>query len=71
MIDGALGGNATRHIKRSSSPKCAAAEIEGASVELRIVIEALRSIEAGEELFVDQSLDPGSDSQEAFACRFG
>lgn len=71
VIDGAQGGNATRHINHSCSPNCAAFEIETESGELRIVIEALRPINAGEELFLDYRLDPGSDSQEDFACHCG
>ncbi len=68
VIDGAQGGNATRHINHSCSPNCVAFEVESNAGELRIVIEALRRIEAGEELFLDYSLDAGIDSQEEFAC---
>jgi SET domain-containing protein len=71
VIDGALGGNATRHINHSCSPNCAAFETETDTGELSIVIEALRPIEVGDELFLDYSLDPGTDSQEDFACHCG
>jgi SET domain-containing protein len=71
VIDGAQGGNATRHINHSCSPNCAAFEIESDAGQPWIVIEALRRIRAGEELFLDYSLDAGADSQEDFACRCG
>lgn len=68
VIDGAQGGNETRHINHSCSPNCAAFEIESDAGDPWIVIEALRRIEAGEELFLDYSLDAGVDSQEDFTC---
>lgn len=71
VIDGAQGGNATRHINHSCAPNCAAFEIETESGELSIVIEALRPIDAGEELFLDYSLDADAESQADFACRCG
>ena len=71
VIDGAQGGNATRHINHSCSPNCVAFEVESNPGELRIVIEAMRRIEAGEELFLDYSLDAEVDSPEDFACSCG
>lgn len=71
VIDGAEGGNATRNINHSCAPNCAAYEIESGSGEPWIVIEALRRIRAGEELFLDYSLDAGSSSTEAFVCHCG
>ncbi len=71
VIDGAEGGNATRHINHSCSPNCVAFEVELVAGEPWIVIEALRHIEAGEELFLDYSLDVGADSQEDFTCGCG
>jgi SET domain-containing protein len=71
VIDGAQGGNATRHINHSCSPNCVAFEVESNGGEPWIVIEALRRIEAGEELFLDYSLDADVDSPEDFACGCG
>lgn len=71
VIDGARGGNATRHINHSCSPNCVAFEVEPAAGAPWIVIEALRRIEAGEELFLDYSLDAEVDSPEDFACSCG
>lgn len=71
VIDGAQGGNATRHINHSCSPNCVAFEVESNAGEPRIVIEALRRIEAGEELFLDYNLEAEADSEEDFACSCG
>lgn len=71
VIDGAEGGNATRHINHSCSPNCVAFEVESPGGEPWIVIEALRRIEAGEELLLDYSLDVSADSQEDFTCDCG
>jgi uncharacterized protein len=71
VLDGAEGGNKTRHINHSCAPNCAAYEIESPGGELRIVIEALRRIEVAEELFLDYSLDAGSGAPEDFSCRCG
>lgn len=71
VIDGAEGGNATRHINHSCSPNCVAFEVESPGGEPWIVIEALRPIEAGEELLLDYGLDVSADSQEDFTCDCG
>lgn len=71
VIDGAQGGNATRHINHSCSPNCVAFEIDSESGELWIQVEALRRIRAGAELFLDYSLDPGGSPHEGFGCRCG
>jgi SET domain-containing protein len=71
VIDGAEGGNATRHINHSCAPNCVAYEIESETGEPWIVIEGLRRIRSGEELFLDYSLDAGSDTTEAYTCHCG
>lgn len=70
MIDGSDGGNATRHINHSCAPNCQAWEVEDEDGPA-IVIEACRPIAAGEELFIDYSLDIGDDDPAAFVCRCG
>ena len=47
-IDGASGGNESRYINHSCAPNCAAYETDG-----HIFIEALRTIQPGEELGYD------------------
>jgi hypothetical protein len=72
VIDAAIGGNATRHLNHSCAPNCVAYEEHGASGDTIVAFYALRAIRAGEELFLDYSLevddaeDPGT-----FACTCG
>jgi uncharacterized protein len=51
VIDGNVGGNASRWINHSCAPNCEADEIDS-----RIFIKALKPIEAGTELFFDYGL---------------
>lgn len=51
VIDGGVGGNASRWINHSCAPNCEAEERDG-----RIFIRALRDIAAGEELLFDYGL---------------
>lgn len=71
LIDGSEGGNLTQHINHSCEPNCAAYEVEDDDGELAIQIETLREIEAGEELFLDYSLDAESDDPSVFDCWCG
>ena len=52
VIDGAVGGNESRFINHSCAPNCEANEVKG-----RIYIEALRTIEPGEELAYDYAYE--------------
>ena len=71
LIDGSEGGNFTQHINHACEPNCAAYEVEDDDGELLISIETLREIEAGEELFLDYSLDVETGDPDAFRCRCG
>ena len=51
VIDGNVGGNASRWINHACDTNCEADEQEG-----RVFIKALRDIEPGEELFYDYGL---------------
>lgn len=51
VVDGGVGGNASRWINHSCEPNCRAEEIDG-----RIFIHAARDLQPGEELFYDYSL---------------
>lgn len=55
VIDGNVAGNAARWINHACVPNCEAGlyEVRG---QLRVFIEALRTIQPGEELFFDYSL---------------
>ena len=72
VIDASSGGNATRHLNHSCAPNCVAYEERGARGRTIVVFYALRAIPAGEELFLDYSLEV-DDAQvpEAFACACG
>jgi uncharacterized protein len=51
VIDGKIKGNSARWINHSCAPNCEAEEIDG-----HVFIDALRDIDAGEELFYDYGL---------------
>lgn len=71
MIDGAQGGNATRHLNHACEPNVEAIEEYDASEELVIVICATRRIAAGEELFLDYALEVDGDDPAAYPCACG
>ena len=51
VIDGLVGGNASRWINHACEPNCEAEEGEG-----RVWLKALRNLKVGEELFFDYGL---------------
>lgn len=71
LIDGAQGGNATRHLNHACEPNVEAVEEYDASDELTIVICTTRDIRAGEELFLDYALDVDGDDPAAYPCACG
>jgi SET domain-containing protein len=72
VIDAASGGNATRHFNHSCAPNCIAYEEEAPRSQLLVVFYALRDIRAGEELFLDYSLQVDeSEDRSAFGCACG
>jgi SET domain-containing protein len=74
VIDGGSQGNAARWINHACDPNCEASmvELEG---ELRVFIEAMRDIRAGEELSYDYALEIDArytkKLKNEFACRCG
>jgi SET domain-containing protein len=70
VIDGKVGGNASRWINHACEPNCEADEIGG-----RVFIKALRDLRAGEELFYDYGLVIDerytAKLKKAYACRCG
>jgi SET domain-containing protein len=70
VIDGAVNGNSARFINHSCDPNCEAVDEDG-----RIFIEALREIQAGEELNYDYGFDLGEPHtkklKELYPCRCG
>ena len=71
MIDGAQGGNATRHLNHACEPNVEAIEEYDAADELVVLICATRNIGAGEELFLDYALDVDGDDPAAYPCECG
>ncbi len=72
MIDGADGGNATRHLNHSCAPNVVAYEERGAGRRKVIVFYALRDIGVGEELFLDYGLDVDESADPStFSCVCG
>ncbi|MGF6346849.1 SET domain-containing protein [Variovorax sp. W2I14] len=71
-IDGAEGGNATRHLNHACEPNCEAQEEHGEGGQLVLRIEAIRHIRAGEELFIDYALNVDADPDpQDYLCRCG
>ena len=70
VIDGGVGGNDARFINHGCDPNC-----ESASQNKRIYVEAVRTIQPGEELAYDYQIqrDPEDppNVDEIFACRCG
>jgi uncharacterized protein len=70
VIDAGVDGNAARFINHTCAPNC-----ESCTQDRRVFIEALRTIEPGEELAYDYQIewDPADppDIDEIFACRCG
>ncbi len=71
MIDGAQGGNATRHLNHACEPNVEAVEDYGADDALVVSIHATRDIDAGEELFLDYALDVDGSDPADFPCQCG
>ena len=72
VIDATRSGNATRHLNHSCAPNCVAYEESGEGGQLFVAFYALRDIRAGEELFLDYSLDVDeSEDRNAFGCACG
>ncbi len=55
-IDGAQGGNLTRHLNHACLPNCEAVEVDAPRKRLALRIETIRPVRAGEELFLDYAL---------------
>ena len=70
VIDGLVGGNASRWINHACAPNCEAEEADG-----RVWLKALRKLKVGEELFFDYGLVIDERHTPAlkkrFACRCG
>jgi len=70
VIDGGVDGNEARYINHGCDPNC-----ESTTVNKRIFIEAIRTIQPGEELSYDYQIQRDSDDapnvDEIFACRCG
>ena len=72
VIDAASGGNATRHLNHSCAPNCVAYEEQEARGRTIVAFYALRAIRAGDELFLDYSLQvDDSEDPGKFACACG
>ncbi|HEY7878061.1 MAG TPA: SET domain-containing protein-lysine N-methyltransferase [Gemmatimonadaceae bacterium] len=70
VVDGAANGNASRFINHSCDPNC-----EAVIEDRRIWIEALRTIQPGEELAYDYQYEREDDADEKeearYPCRCG
>ena len=70
VIDGGVDGNEARFINHGCDPNC-----ESETVKRRVYIGAIKTIQPGEELAYDYSIqrddDDEPDVDEVFACRCG
>ena len=70
VIDAGVNGNEARYINHACDPNC-----ESTAANRRIFIEAIRTIEPGEELSYDYQIQRDSDDapnvDEIYACRCG
>ena len=70
VIDGGVGGNEARYINHGCDPNC-----ESALAGKRVYIEAIRTIQKGEELAYDYQIqrdpDDAPDVDVVFGCRCG
>lgn len=70
VIDGGVGGSDSRFINHGCEPNC-----ESTTLNKRIYIEAIRTIQPGEELAYDYQIERDSGDpanvDEIFACRCG
>ena len=70
VIDGGVGGNDSRFINHGCDPNC-----ESVIEDRRVFVEAIRTIQPGEELKYDYSIGRDDDDpenvDEIYACRCG
>jgi hypothetical protein len=70
VIDGGVNGNDARYINHGCDPNC-----ESSTLKKRIYVEAVRTIQPGEELAYDYQIERDPDDppnvDEIFACRCG
>jgi SET domain-containing protein len=70
VIDGGVDGNEARYINHGCDPNCESAMMKG-----RVYIEAVRTIQAGDELAYDYQIQRDSadppNVDDVFACRCG
>jgi SET domain-containing protein len=72
LIDGAQGGNATRHLNHACEPNCEAVEQCADDGKLTVKIQTIKAVSAGEELFLDYALDiDARDTPADYPCRCG
>lgn len=72
VIDGALKGNATRHLNHACEPNCEAIESYSTDGQLVLHIETIRPVDADDELFLDYALVvDATDDPAHYPCRCG
>lgn len=71
-IDGAVGGNETRHLNHACTPNCEAFEEYDEAGLLILKFRTLVAVQSGDELFIDYRLVAGDDASPAnYPCRCG
>ena len=71
-IDGAKGGNATRHLNHSCNPNCEAVEEYDDAGRLVLKFQTMQPVDAGDELFIDYGLTADDGAAPAdYPCHCG
>ncbi|KAJ3364103.1 hypothetical protein GGF31_000598 [Allomyces arbusculus] len=71
ILDATTCGNAARFINHSCEPNCYARIVAPVQGVRRVVIYALRAVQAGEELTYDYKFQPEEDVSKRIRCRCG
>lgn len=72
ILDGARGGNATRHLNHACDPNCEAVEERDGTGKIVLRIETMRPIAAGGELSIDYALTVDDEASPAdYMCSCG
>ena len=69
LIDGADGGNATRHLNQACEPNCEAREVRRRGRRIVLEVRTIKPVLTGDELFIDYALTvDDSEPRTGYPC---
>ncbi len=69
LIDGADGGNATRHLNHACEPNCEAIEVRRRGRRIVLEVRTIKPVLTGDELFIDYALTvDDSEPRTGYPC---